>query len=105
MGNIVIKGDAPESRKSLCHTCDFVHLVRGFGECEEVVVCRYTYPDMQMKFRVKECTGYLANNQATLKQMEDIAWIVDGSRSTRVKGFQVIEGGSSDGNGNENKNE
>ena len=85
--SVHIKNGTPLHGESKCQTCSKAHIQRGFRETEEVVVCQATYPEHRVRFRVRECSSYNELERQTLKQMEDIAWVVEPRGSKRKAGF------------------
>jgi|HubBroStandDraft_1064217.scaffolds.fasta_scaffold04340_5 hypothetical protein len=43
---------------SLCASCAFAHIVRGYLAGEEIIVCGYAFPPRDILFAVRECTDY-----------------------------------------------
>lgn len=82
-----IRNGTPLHGKSLCETCVNAHIARGFRESEEIVHCQATYPDHRVSFRIRECSGFTEKKRQTLKQMEDIAWLLDPKGTSRKVGF------------------
>ena len=52
--------------KSLCTTCEFSHVIRGFAESEEQILCGYAFPPREIVFRVRECTDFRAEREEVL---------------------------------------
>lgn len=48
----------PPAPLSLCASCAFAHIVRGYKPGEEIVVCGYAFPPRDILFAVRECTDY-----------------------------------------------
>jgi hypothetical protein len=48
----------PSPRKSLCTSCVYSHVVRGYEPCEVLIVCGYAFPPREVPFPVRECTDY-----------------------------------------------
>ncbi len=48
-----VRAPQPES---LCASCVFAQVVRGYGSSEESVTCGYTFPPRDIFFAVRECT-------------------------------------------------
>jgi hypothetical protein len=84
---IHVKKGTPLHGESLCTTCTHAHIVKGYRESEEVVVCQATYPEQRIAFPVRECSGYIERKRQTLRQMEDIAWVLVPRGSKRRAGF------------------
>lgn len=85
--SVHIRNGTPLHGESKCQTCVNALIKKGFRESEENVVCQATYPDRRVPFRVRECSAYLETKRQTLKQMEDIAWVVEPRGGKRKAGF------------------
>jgi hypothetical protein len=85
--SVHVKNGTPLHGESKCQTCVNALVKRGFRESEEEVVCQASYPDRRVPFRVRECSGYLETKRQTLKQMEEIAWVLAPRGSKRQAGF------------------
>lgn len=92
-----VKGGTPIFGPSLCETCSNAHLEKGYRESEQLVVCTVTYPEHRVRFPVRQCSGYREVKRQTLKQMEDIAWILPSSGNKRTAGFAPTRKRPSDG--------
>jgi hypothetical protein len=44
--------------ESLCASCVFAHVVRGYRRGEEIVACGYAFPPRDILFAVRECTDH-----------------------------------------------
>jgi hypothetical protein len=82
-----IKNGTPADGESLCESCVHAHIEKGYRDSEQVVVCRATYPDHRVLFRVRECSGYTEVKRQTLRQMEEIAWVLAPREGKRKAGF------------------
>jgi len=77
--SIHVKDGTPMHSGSLCETCVFAHIERGYCQNEIIVYCRATYLNHLVMFpEVK---------RHTLKQMEEIAWVLMPRNGKRVVGF------------------
>ena len=85
--SIHVKNGTPAERESLCASCSNAHIERGYRQSEELVICRSTYPEHLVTFRVRECSGYIEKQRETLYEMKKIAWILDEHGHTRKMGF------------------
>ncbi len=85
--DVRIKNGTPMHGESLCQTCVHALIAHGYRESEEQVICQMCYPERLVPFRVRECTGYTQVKRQTLKQMEDIAWVLDTKGCRRRAGF------------------
>ena len=81
------KNGTPCYGPSLCETCVHGHVEKGFRETEVRTFCEVTYPAHEVRFRVRDCSGYTEKKRQTLKQMEEIAWLLAPRASKRTAGF------------------
>jgi hypothetical protein len=95
MGVNVKNGTTPYG-PSLCETCVHGHIERGYRETEERTYCEATYRTHRVLFPVRECSAYTERKRQTLKQMEDIAWLLEPRGPKRVAGF-APPGSANDG--------
>jgi hypothetical protein len=58
MVTIKVKGGTPQGSDTLCRTCSYGHIIKGFRATEEEVFCRYFYLEREIHFPVSECTFY-----------------------------------------------
>ena len=82
-----VKNGTPVYGPSLCETCVSAHIERGYRESDETVICRFTYPDQRVRFRVRHCSGYTEIKRQSLERMEQIAWTVMAKGTKRRTGF------------------
>lgn len=82
-----IKNGIPAQGESLCRTCQSCHMIRGYRESEEVLICESVYPNRTIPFAVRECTNYRSSITPTPKQMEDIALIICTEPARKPAGF------------------
>lgn len=94
--SVNVRNGTPIHGPSLCATCVHAHIERGYRESEQVTFCRLTYFDHRVTFPVRSCTNYTEMKRQTLRQMEDIAWILMPREGKRVPGFvrpdEIAEG-------------
>ena len=84
---IHVKNGTPLHGPSLCESCMHAHILSGFSESEEQVICCFTYPNHRVEFRVHRCNDHSEMKRQTLKQMEDMAWVLMTRGGRRVTGF------------------
>jgi hypothetical protein len=54
--SIVIPSGKPQTTESLCNSCYWAHIQRGFAESEEVILCAFLRPARLVPFKVSQCT-------------------------------------------------
>jgi hypothetical protein len=93
---IYVENGTPVGGASLCETCSRGFIARGYRETELMVVCMALYPERRMKFPVRACTSYIEKNRPTIREMEEIALVLDRVALKRDAGFvRVSEGETS----------
>jgi hypothetical protein len=76
-------GDAP-----LCQTCRYATIVRGPTLGDEIIECAsLTYGRGRITFPVTYCTAYSGRRQASIREMEDVAWILPSDPKRNEIGF------------------
>jgi hypothetical protein len=88
---INVKNGTPMHGPSLCDTCVHAHIERGYRESEAVIFCQETWPEHRVQFRVRECSGYVETKRQSLKQMEEMAWLLSPRGAKRLAGFTPSE--------------
>jgi hypothetical protein len=82
-GGTVDHGDAP-----LCQTCRYATIVRGPALGDEIVQCANLPRDRgRITFPVTYCTSYSDRRQASLYEMEEIAWLLRSDPRRNEIGF------------------
>jgi hypothetical protein len=84
---INVKNGTSRYGPSLCDTCVHAHIERGYRESEAAVFCQATWPEHRVQFRVRECSSYLETKRQSLKQMEEMAWLLSPRGPKRIAGF------------------
>jgi hypothetical protein len=98
MVTVKVKDGTPQGSASLCVTCRYVHIVRGFSASEQQVRCQGVWPSQLMHFPVSQCSSYDDSRLPSKRDMEKIAWILLTKKAGRSIGFvtskqfQEIEG-------------
>ena len=81
-------GTVDHGRRSLCESCRFSTVIRGSKLGEEIVECSLlSYRNQRVPFPVTSCSGYLDRNQATVRELEEIAWILRSDPRRNQAGF------------------
>jgi hypothetical protein len=89
MQTIVSKKAVPGGEESLCRTCYWAHIQKGFRESEEVVYCCFNRL-RQVPFKVADCTDFNNKNLPTREQMEKLALIIPTKPARKRTGFSGV---------------
>jgi hypothetical protein len=82
-GGTVMHGDAP-----LCQTCRYATIVKGPTLSDEIIECASLTNGLgRIAFPVTYCTAYSDRRQASIREMEDIAWILRSDPKRNQIGF------------------
>ena len=91
MGTIRVGSGTPRVSESLCDSCYWAHIPRGFAESEEVVLCAFLRHARSVPFKVSQCTDHNDKRIPSKRDMEDIAWIIRTKDVNRSMGFAQRE--------------
>lgn len=70
-------GTVQHGESSLCMACRFATVVKGRSLREEIVQCdRLSEGHNLVRFPVTFCTGYVDRRHPSIREMEDLAWIL-----------------------------
>ena len=83
----VIRNGRALPSESLCNSCYWAHIQRGFAESEEVILCAFLRQPHTVPFKVCYCTDYCDKRVPSKADMEDIAWIIRTRNVNRRVGF------------------
>jgi len=81
-----VKNGTPSYGPSLCETCTFAHVKRGFRESEVFVVCTAAEPAHRVPFLIRECSVYRDKTRPSFYEMEKIALVIT-PRNPKRTGF------------------
>ncbi|HZR29562.1 MAG TPA: hypothetical protein VFA71_12365 [Terriglobales bacterium] len=87
MANLKVQNGTPVGNESMCTTCRYARIIKGFSESEEIVFCELSYPSFRVPFRVRECTEYDDKRLPRRYDMEKIAYILLSKTAGRDIGF------------------
>ncbi len=88
-----IQGAPPQNGESLCQTCRYAHIQRGFRESEETVFCGYNDAGLRpIKFRVAACTDYTNRTVPNRWELEQMALLINVPAARKKSGFGVGAG-------------
>jgi hypothetical protein len=68
-----VYGGTPKGGQSLCLTCIYARIIRGFAESEMITLCD-RWDSMRVPFKVSECSDYADRRLPDVEEMEKIAW-------------------------------
>jgi hypothetical protein len=81
-------GTADHSQRSLCETCRWSTVIRGAKLGEEIVECnQLSYRNQRVPFHVVSCSRYGDRRKASLREMEEIAWVLKSDPHRNQVGF------------------
>jgi hypothetical protein len=81
-------GTVKHGEPTLCQTCRHATIVRGPRLEDEIVECGRFYSNRgRIVFPVVSCSGYSDRRQASLREMEEIAWVLRSDTSRGTVGF------------------
>ncbi len=89
--SVVIRNGRSQVTESLCNSCYWAHIQRGFAESEEVILCAFLRPARLVPFKVSTCTDYNDKRVPSRSDMEQIAWIIRTKDVNRQVGFTKVE--------------
>jgi hypothetical protein len=90
---IRIQGAPSQDGESLCQTCRYAHIQRGFRESEETVFCGFTDAGLRpIKFKVAACTDYTNRTVPNRRELEQMALLINVPPARRKAGFRVGAG-------------
>ena len=91
--SIIIRNGKAQTSESLCNSCYWAHIQRGFAESEEVILCAFLRQAHAVPFKVSYCTDYNDKRVPSKADMEEIAWIIRTKDVNRQVGFsnQAVE--------------
>ncbi|HZQ69074.1 MAG TPA: hypothetical protein VFA68_11200 [Terriglobales bacterium] len=88
MARIITKGGTFREGETLCRTCRFAHIQRGYRESEEVIFCDYSYTVLRkVPFKVAECTDFIDRTVPTRYEMEKMALVINVEPARNLIGF------------------
>ena len=80
-------GTANHSDPSLCLTCRFATIVKGRTLRDEIIECSRLSDHARITFQVTSCTGYVDKQLPSIRDMEEIAWVLRSDLRRNQIGF------------------
>ena len=82
-----VYGETKRGTDSLCDTCVYVRMIRGYAESERITICDRLFEPMRIPFKVSECSDYSDKRLPAVEDMEEIAWMLVTNKPGRPVGF------------------
>jgi hypothetical protein len=80
-------GTADHGEPSLCLTCRFATVVKGQRLRDEIIECSRLSDHSRITFPVTSCSGYSDSRHASIRDMEEIAWVLRSDPRRNQIGF------------------
>ena len=81
-------GTVQDGGASLCHTCRHATVVRGARLRDEIVECAVLgYRHNRVTFPVTSCSDYVNRQHPSIREMEEIAWVLRTDARRKQIGF------------------
>jgi hypothetical protein len=81
-------GTAVHHERPLCESCRWSTVIRGARLEQEIVECnQLSYRNQRVPFPVVSCSGYHHRNQPSIRELEEIAWILRSDAHRTQVGF------------------
>ncbi|HEV3306097.1 MAG TPA: hypothetical protein VGZ91_06630 [Candidatus Sulfotelmatobacter sp.] len=94
---IKIQGAPPQDGESLCRTCRYAHIQRGFRGSEETVFCGYSDAVLRpVKFKVAACTDYTNRTLPARWELEEMALLINVEPARKRAGFRGDRAGAAE---------
>lgn len=91
MVTIRVKGGTAEEGTTLCVTCAWGVVRKGYRAAEEEIFCRIVMPNGRVPFPVRECSAYEDRRVPSLYFMEKTAWVLLTKTAGRSIGFVTVD--------------
>jgi hypothetical protein len=87
MVTIRVKDGTPQGAETLCVSCRWAHIVKGFSASQVSVRCTGVAFHPLVKFPVSQCSSYDDKRLPSKRDMEKIAWVLLTKKAGRTIGF------------------
>src|SRR5215470_73763 len=82
-----VYGGTKVGTESLCDSCVYARIIRGYAESERIAICDRLFEPMRIPFKVSECSDYSDKRLPAVEDMEKIAWMMVTNKPGRPVGF------------------
>jgi len=70
-------GTVAHHERPLCETCRWSTVIRGARLGQEIVECnQLSFQNQRVPFPVVSCSGYTDRNHPSIREMEEMAWLL-----------------------------
>jgi hypothetical protein len=81
-------GTVKHGEEPLCHTCRYATIVRGTALRDEIIECgQLSCRHQRITFPVTFCTKYLSTQHPSIREMEEMAWVLRSDTKKNTIGF------------------
>jgi hypothetical protein len=81
-------GTAAQHERALCETCRWSTVIRGAKLGQEITECsQLSYRNQRVPFRVVSCSGYTDRTHPSIREMEEMAWLLRSDAHRNQIGF------------------
>jgi len=81
-------GTVDHGQRSLCETCRWSTIIRGVKLGDEIVECsELSYRNRRVPFPVTSCSRYGDRRLPSLREMEELAWVLRSDPHRNQVGF------------------
>jgi len=87
MVTIKVKDGTPQGTETLCVTCRWARIVKGFRLSHEEIHCGWLSRNPLMQIPVSQCSTYDDKRLPSKRDMEQVAWILLTKKAGRTIGF------------------
>lgn len=80
-------GTASGDESPLCATCRYATVIKGARLRDEITRCTEYHPARDIPFPVLSCSAYSDRRRPSIREMEDIAWVLRSDAKKNTIGF------------------
>lgn len=81
-------GTVNHGGEPLCRSCRYATVIRGVAQRDEIVECdQLSFGHQRVVFPVTFCTKYVASQHPSLREMEELAWLLRTDAKKNSIGF------------------
>lgn len=80
-------GTASNDETPLCVTCRYATIIKGARLQDEIIQCGELYHRSRITFPVLACSAYSDKRRPSVREMEEIAWILRSDSRKNTVGF------------------